>query len=239
LRALVRSVAKLLFAYGGLAKLKGTVLQRHFRSFLNQVDFEHFRRSNRCLKFRDRVEMFEFVVNRIGKDRPITVLEFGVYDGESMKLWLAMNSNPESRFYGFDSFEGLPEDWDADREKGLFDRGGIPPQLEDKRVQFIKGWFDQMLPAFLSSFCPDSRLLIHLDADLYSSTLFALLHLAPLMRTGTVLVFDEFYDRDHEFKAFCDFTTVSRKTYHVLGEVDNFAKICVEITALNEQICSQ
>jgi O-methyltransferase len=235
LSILIKSVAKLLFAYGGLARLKGTAFQRHSRSFLNQVDFEHFRRSSRCQNFRNRIEMFEFVLDRIGRNEPVTVLEFGVSDGESMKLWLAMNSNLESRFYGFDSFEGLPEDWDADRKKGLFDRGGVPPQLEDKRVYFIKGWFDQTLPAFISSFCPESGLVIHLDADLYSSTLFALLHLAPFMRPGTVLVFDEFYDRDHEFKAFCDFTAISRKSYRVLGEVDNFSKVCFEITALNEQ----
>lgn len=204
-------------------------MQRTIRSFLNQVDLEYFRRRNPCLHFDDRQRMFDFVTHRLGPDECITVLEFGVYKGESMDMWSSMNSNAGSRFFGFDSFEGLPERWDDDREKGMFDRGGNPPEIRDSRVRFVKGWFHETVPTFASSFSCNSPLIVHLDADLYSSTLLALVYLNPLIKGGTLLVFDEFYDRDHEFRAFLDFIALFRKNYTVLGEVGNLAKVCIEI----------
>jgi hypothetical protein len=146
-----------------------------------------------------------------------------------MEMWLSLNSNAGSRFVGFDSFQGLPERWDDDRGKGMFDTGGRPPEIRDPRARFVKGWFHETLPHFVSSFSFDSPLIIHLDADLYSSTFLALLSLNPYIKSGTLLVFDEFYDRDHEFKAFVDFVALFRREYTVLGELGGFAKVCIEI----------
>jgi hypothetical protein len=81
--------------------------------------------------------------------------------------------HPESRFYGFDSFEGLPEDW-GNKAKGTFSRQGEPPRLDDERVRFVVGWFHETLPGFVAEGSDYEAVLVHLDADLYSSTLFAL-----------------------------------------------------------------
>jgi len=53
-------------------------------------------------------------------DDPITYVEFGVHEGDSIKHFAKINSNKDSTFIGLDSFEGLPEDWGR-MPKGSFD----------------------------------------------------------------------------------------------------------------------
>lgn len=49
----------------------------------------------------------------------INYLEFGVADGYSFLWWMHQNANPDSRFYGFDTFTGLPVDF-GPYKKGTF-----------------------------------------------------------------------------------------------------------------------
>jgi hypothetical protein len=49
------------------------------------------------------------------------------------------------------------------------------------------------------------------------------------MRRGTLLIFDEFYDRDNEFRAFNDYLRVSHRQYRVIGEVGCYSQVCIEI----------
>ena len=44
-------------------------------------------------------------------DTALDYFEFGVAGGYSFRWWLQKNQNPASRFFGFDTFEGLPEKW--------------------------------------------------------------------------------------------------------------------------------
>jgi hypothetical protein len=82
-------------------------------------------------------------------------------------------SNPASMFFGFDSFEGLPEKW-LQLEAGTFSTNGALPDINDSRVRFVKGWFQDSLPKFLDGRSLSQPLLVHFDADLYSATLFLL-----------------------------------------------------------------
>jgi O-methyltransferase len=113
-------------------------------------------------------------------DRRITYLEFGVADGISLRSIISRFTHAESRFFGFDSFEGLPEAWvplpTVSWKEGAFSRQGDVPAIDDRRVEFVRGWFQNTLPPFLSTGSVGGPWphLVHYDADLYSSTLFIL-----------------------------------------------------------------
>jgi hypothetical protein len=114
----------------------------------------------------------------IGIEKQVSVLEFGVWKGDSIKAFARLNIHPQTVFVGFDSFEGLPEEWTANfksLEKGFFSTGGETPKDAEERIQFRKGWFEETLPEFLRhNELTHKTVVVHLDADLYSSTLFVL-----------------------------------------------------------------
>lgn len=151
---------------------------------------------------RDRREIFEKIAEDVGGQR-VLYLEFGVHRGESMRLWSGLLRHPEARLHGFDSFEGLPEDWTLIDGRGTFSTGGQAPVFSDRRVEFFKGWFDATLPAYTPP--EHERLVVHLDADLYTSTVTVLRALERYIVPGTYLLFDEFSDRMHELRAFDEF----------------------------------
>ena len=122
-------------------------------------------------------------------------LEFGVFSGETINHMA--NLRPDLKFTGFDSFEGLPEDFDAGEKivpANAFDRGGEPPEVEDN-VELIKGWFDESVPKWLEENDWQSRHkkigYLNLDADIYSSTATVLTELNHMIVPGTMIRFDE------------------------------------------------
>ena len=94
------------------------------------------------------------------------VMEFGVFDGRSLKQIAAASPR---EVHGFDSFEGLPEDWTHFQKKGRFSLGGELPAIDAANVCLHKGWFDDTLPPFLDTH-PGPARFIHIDCDLDSST---------------------------------------------------------------------
>ena len=187
-----------------------------------------------CPMLAQREDLFVYVNKEILAEAPLDYLEFGVYQGDSIGKWLTINHAPTSRFFGFDTFEGLPEDWwnyKLTMKKGMFDVGGETPRLDDKRVHFVKGLFQDSLPAFLASFTSNSRLLLHLDADLYSSTLYVLTKMDHLIRPGTLLLFDEFNGVNHEFRALMDYLISYRREIKPLAVAGPFYNhVAVEVT---------
>ncbi len=156
-------------------------------------------------KVADRRAVWDVVANRVA-DARVLYLEFGVYSGESMRYWSKALKNPAAALHGFDSFEGLPEE--AGRwSKGEFSTGGKIPVIEDPRVQFYKGWFNEVLPSY--SLLPHDVLVINMDADLYSSTIYVLRHLRPFITPGTYIYFDEMNHMEHEPRAIDEFMAES------------------------------
>jgi hypothetical protein len=75
----------------------------------------------------DRRQIFAAIADEVGAER-VLYLEFGVHRGESMRLWSGLLRHPQAMLHGFDSFEGLPEDWTVIGRRDLLDRGGACPQ---------------------------------------------------------------------------------------------------------------
>ena len=122
-------------------------------------------------------------------------LEFGVGEGTSTR---EIARRMERRgvvdpLYGFDWFKGLPEDWRPGFEQGLFTQAR-PPSTE-KNVRLIVGLFQETLPSFLSNHSEPTSF-IHVDCDLYSSTLYILSTLLDRgrIRAGTIILFDELFN---------------------------------------------
>ena len=170
---------------------------------------------------RDR-ELFDLIIKDVA-DSEVLYLEFGVFEGDSMRYWSSRLKNPASNLHGFDSFEGLPETWNLDLKKGHFSTNGKIPQISDPRVKFFKGWFDQTLPTYIPP--PHQQLVLDLDADLYSSTIYVLRHLQPIIVPGTYIYFDEFADRANELRAFAEFVEDTRMKFTMLGANSSFSKV--------------
>ncbi len=130
------------------------------------------------------------------------VLEFGVYQGRSIRLLADL---VDGAVDGFDSFEGLPSDW-GDERRGTYSTQGSLPTVP-ANVTLHRGWFEDSLPEFLSRQSGPIRF-INIDCDLYRSTKTVLDLVAPQVVAGSVIVFDEFIGypgwRDHEFRAFAE-----------------------------------
>ncbi|HEY7305495.1 MAG TPA: class I SAM-dependent methyltransferase [Bryobacteraceae bacterium] len=192
---------------------------------------ETVRKASSVPQFQYRRELHSFVneTRFNGGADPVDYLEFGVYQGESLRMWANLNKNPSSRLFGFDSFIGLPEDWTAKKRKGSYSASGHLPAIEDDRVELVIGWFQNSLPGFLSTYKPQHRLVIHNDSDLFSSTLYCLAVLNPIIRPGTIIIFDEFDAVLDEFRALESYLSSFMRTSKIIGATSDFCQTAVEI----------
>jgi len=175
-----------------------------------------------------RVENREKIFDRIAVDiseSRVLYLEFGVHHGASMVYWSKLLRSSSARLHGFDSFEGLPEKWHL-APRGTFATDGVAPVIDDPRVTFFKGWFEEVLP----SYSPPNhdQLVINLDADIYSSTAFVLNFLASSISVGTFLYFDEFSDRFHELRAFDEFLSATRMGFRIIGATKTLKNVAFQ-----------
>jgi len=88
--------------------------------------------------------------------------EFGVREGRSLK-WL-IDYKPNQPMHGFDSWQGLPEDWD--HGTGIVESMACSPPKVPGHVQLHEGWFHATTPKFEANTVG----FLHMDADIYSST---------------------------------------------------------------------
>ena len=164
--------------------------------------------------FNTRNEAFRLAAHRIA-DRRVLYLEFGVWKGDSMRYWSGLLTNPDSMLHGFDSFEGLPENWSSAYNKGAFSAEGNVPVIEDSRVRFYKGWFEDTLPSY--QLPPHDVMFVNCDADLYSSTKSVLSYVGPHIKPGDFLYFDEFHHWADERRAFEEFLAYSGFRFSLVG----------------------
>jgi len=159
-----------------------------------------------------------------------TVLEFGVATGRTLNQfahWL-----PNKPVHGFDGFEGLPEDWTSRMRKGFFARSNLPRVR--KNCQLWVGWFDQTLPGFKEKVQLTRPIaLLHVDCDLYSSTVTVLNKLKDNIVPGTVIVFDEYINYPgwqlDEFRAWQEHCKMYGVNYEYIGRVSRHQKVAVRV----------
>jgi len=175
-----------------------------------------------------RYNLYSHIINNYLLNNSIDYLEFGVSKGVSFRWWAENVNDKNSRFFGFDTFTGLPEDWGSFR-KGDMDNKNEIPQINDPRCSFYQGLFQQTLPVFLRTYSPGTMKIIHMDADLYTSTLFVLTSISPVLKKGDIVIFDEFNVPMHEFKAFSEWISSYYIKYEVIGAVNNFYQIAIRI----------
>ena len=137
--------------------------------------------------------------------------EFGVFTGNSLRI---LSETTNRSWFGFDSFEGLPEAWEGPQGHVQSAKGAFacnPPSISN--VTLITGWFENTLPQFVEEHAGEVFDCVHIDCDLYSSTRTIFTAAKSMFVSGTVILFDEFYGyygwEKHEFKAFCEFLSTT------------------------------
>ena len=162
-----------------------------------------------------RWSFFDAILERSILSRPF--YEFGVSRGYSFRYFM----KSFNRGFGFDTFTGLPEDWDVGsrvEKVGRYSADGKVPDIDGG--EFIVGKFENTLPNFFS----EPRALasiINFDADLYSSTICALNYSKEVIDQNTILIFDQFIINENweqdQFRALNEFCSTNLCTYEVIA----------------------
>jgi predicted O-methyltransferase YrrM len=175
-----------------------------------------------ALAFASRERMWDFALSRVKQDG--LAAEFGVWNGTSINYFARKLDRP---VFGFDSFEGLQEQWGGVFAKGTFNRGGQLPRVR-KEVTLVPGWFDKTLPDFLRTH-PEEFLFVHIDCDTYKSAQTVLSLIGPRITSGTVIIFDEYFGyrgwKNGEFRAWRETVATLGITYEYLA----FSKVAVAV----------
>jgi hypothetical protein len=168
------------------SKLENNLVEETFSNFK-----EHFKKS---VLLDDILQIREYAIktsllNDKNKDKDFYYLEFGVFKGTSANFF----SRYVNKFYVFDSFEGLREDWIGTIDpKGSFNLNKQIPKL-NSNVEPVVGWVENSLEDFLKKHNPKINF-VHLDMDTYSSTKFTLEKLKPYLVKNAIIIFDELYN---------------------------------------------
>ncbi len=134
----------------------------------------------------NRTEVLSNAIDLVG-DTPGLRLEFGVWRGNSINM--CAKRFPNQHWYGFDSFEGFPDDGRIDWQKPfkVIELPEVP-----NNVTLIKGYFSDTLDPFLHKTDGDVAF-VNIDCDIYSSTvdIFNALKKHNQLHPGLVIYFDE------------------------------------------------
>ena len=190
----------------------------------------------------DRPALYDYCIEKIkekssdldshGNQLQETILEFGVYKGGSINYFA--KRLPDVTLVGFDSFEGLEEDWTGTflGRNALTVHGVLPRVM--KNVELRKGWFVDTLPTYLSESREKQAFyrLVNIDCDTYKPMKFILEQLESHMYPGLIIIFDEYFNYinwpEHEFAAFAEFTKKRNINYKYIAFTDTTA-VAIEI----------
>ncbi len=195
------------------------MLKKMLKRIYESLSYRPFRFSSNYIKLREffsytereklLLQLMDYArSNRLGGD----YLEFGVWRGGTFipayQFSKAMGKNlRDMKFYGFDSFEGLPKIEEED-SKGFahflkgdynFGVGALTKKLRKsgvdmRRVRLIKGWYDKALNKDLKrKIAIKKAAIVWIDCDLYKSTVPVLNFITEYLQDGTIIVFDDWF----------------------------------------------
>ena len=184
--------------------------------------------------FIQRIQLHHWIVRNVPLSGDL-FLEFGVYQGDSIKRLAQLKS--DVTWYGFDSFVGLPEAWNLGAKAGAFSRGGVlPPVLGN--VKLTKGFFEQTLPDFVAAHKGEAIAVMHIDCDLYSATKTVLSLTRPLLKPGTIIIFDELINyprwQDGEYKALMEFASEQMMRFEYLAYTRTGSQVAIKVLGFEE-----
>ena len=132
------------------------------------------------------------LTDSLNKRRVGYCLEFGVWRGRTINHMA--RSCPDQKFYGFDSFEGLPKKWSFGKRempKGFFSLSNPPPV--ENNVELVVGQFEESISRWKEDHT-DLIGFMHIDSDLYESSKTIFDELNYQIAVGTIIVLDELCD---------------------------------------------
>src|SRR6516164_2042380 len=160
--------------------------ERAIRALSSSVDYIDLHMPQ-AIGFDSQKELIDFALEQARSSGHY--LEFGVFSGGTIRH--IARRKRAAVIHRFDSFEGLPEPWSGfTLGQRVFSRGGHLPRVP-ANVVLHKGWFKDTVPQW----CRETDrpiAFIHIDCDLYSSTVDILTGLAQRLQRGTVILFDIF-----------------------------------------------
>jgi hypothetical protein len=163
-------------------------------------------------------------------------MEFGVYKGKSIRK---IAEQTKAEIFGFDSFEGLPKDWILSYKKGDFSLKGCIPKNLPSNAKLVKGLFSETIPPFLEEH-DEPVAFLHIDCDLYISTKTVLTDLQSRIKSGTIILFDEFFNfpqwQQHEYRAFMEFIDETKFSYEFIGFASAYNSVAVRITGMPDNL---
>jgi hypothetical protein len=180
--------------------------------------------------FKGRHQLYGYVLSKVPEKDDGLFLECGVYKGDSINRLAGLM--PTRRWFGFDSFTGLPEAWTPGARKGAFDvKGTLPPVR--KNVTLIRGFFEETLPSFVTQHQHEQVAFLHIDCDLYSATKTVLDMLSNMLQAGCIIVFDEYFNypdwENGEYKAFAEYIAKSGRSFEYVAYVRNGTQVAVRL----------
>lgn len=116
-----------------------------------------------------------------------------------------------------------------------FQRQGKLPKVR-QNVRLHVGLFEKKLPEFLQAHSEDFAF-IHVDCDLYSSDKTIFDRFSSRIKTGTLIVFDEFFNypnwQQHEYKAFKEYAESNSIEWEYIGYSGN--QVALKITGFADK----
>lgn len=157
------------------------------------------------------------------------IMECGVFQGASINHiadWMSRHGDARA-VHGFDSFEGLEENWTGENlRRGFFNQHGKMPSVR-RSVTLHKGWVQDTIMPFLSEHAVDRIALLHIDTDTYLPARYILATLKDRLAGGGIVIFDELLGypnwQAHEYRALTE--EIDRNSYRFIGFTSRQAAI--------------